>query len=385
MDLDKYMKSLPAELLDRFNYQANQEVFNRFSIVAAKKRMAPEWRAPDDNHVMTLEELLACEDEKVTWLVEGMIAESFNHVLTAQYKTGKSTLVMNLARNLADGTDFLRHFSVHVPEGNIGFWNAEMTKASFTSYIRGMDVQNAGRVHTVHLRGKSMDILNDTRAREWTEKWLRDNQIKVWIIDTWGRLCAWCGVSENKNDEVGLLLAKIDEIKRTVDDSIATVITAHTGRTQHEIGLERVRGATVLDDWADVRLLYVKDAGKEGEPRFMHGEGRNVYLREFQVSHDGETGELCINYEGGSRASVNMNELVEQIALLVAQNPSGITNSELHAAFINTDLIDKSRAIKLAVERGMIIKHETETGAFFTAPADSQMPHYMVPIENRGE
>lgn len=350
-------------LLSRFGSHENQEqvlqtaydmIVRQIAGEIKDKLLSPPWESPDADDVVTLEELMAQEDQEVTWHIDGFLGEGFNHVITAQYKTGKSLLAMNIAGALVDEYDFLGEYRVRGLKGRrVGIWNAEMMKSSFRSYIKDVKIENTNRIATAHFRGMSVDILNDVKAREWTVEWLKANDVAVWIIDTWGRLCAWCGVSENKNDEVNMLLQRIDEIKKEAGVS-TTVITAHTGRSEQNEGSERIRGATVVDDWVDVRFVYTKVQRVKGvSPRFLHGEGREVSIEEFKISLDPETGRLKKDGEV-SRKEDRLEAASDEVAAIVSQNP-GVSSSELRSAITKVgDANAKTAAMNRALDRNLI-------------------------------
>jgi hypothetical protein len=61
---------------------------------------------------------------------------------------------------------------------------------------------------------------------------------------------------ENSNSDVGVFLDQLDIIKERAGVS-NLILPVHTGRAQEQ-GIDRARGATRLDDWADVRWLLKK-------------------------------------------------------------------------------------------------------------------------------
>jgi hypothetical protein len=67
------------------------------------------------------------------------------------------------------------------------------------------------------------------------------------------------------------------------------VLPIHTGRAQ-ENGIDRARGATRLDDWADVRWLLKKT----NDGRFFSADGRDVLQEEQQLTFDETTRSLTL-------------------------------------------------------------------------------------------
>jgi hypothetical protein len=85
-------------------------------------------------------------------------------------------------------------------------------------------------------------LLTDA-GMDWTINWLIDNNVEIWLNDSWAKLCAWSDVDENDNTGVGRLTSVIDEIKKQTKITEQFITTAHTGRAKQAEGDERARGS----------------------------------------------------------------------------------------------------------------------------------------------
>jgi hypothetical protein len=94
-------------------------------------------------------------------------------------------------------------------------------------------------------------------------------------------------LDENSNVEVGMMLEALDEIKALAGVRELIIVT-HTGRALQTFGGERARGATRLDDWADVRWLLMigKDPETRQQARFFRAHGRDVDVDEGRLTFD---------------------------------------------------------------------------------------------------
>jgi hypothetical protein len=215
---------------------------------------ASPWAPPDDDaweggDQGTLAELLGADRTPRPMLVDGLLGASHNALLVAPRKVGKTTLGLNLVAALLRGEPFLgretrltevltagwcvepgRPYLKVDPrvEGYATWWNGEMDADDLLAYARPLlPVGNLAafddlptpaareeyyrlnflppqRLVVRNLRGRRVNLLDD-RAAEWAAKDLLD--CGLWVIDSWRVLCAWCGVKENDNSDVGRLTA----------------------------------------------------------------------------------------------------------------------------------------------------------------------------------
>lgn len=246
------------------------------------------WREPPS---YSLRELLALPDEPLAWRVADVMPEGSNVLLAAQYKTGKTTMMNELIRSLADGEDFLGTFKVS--PGNVAVFNYEVGQAQYGRWLRDRGIANADSVYVFNLRGFTLP-LSVPLIRDHVVRWLTNHGISVWIVDPFARAFSGAG-DENNNADVAPFLETLDGIKE--ESGVAElVMPTHTGRAEFAQGAERARGATRLDDWCDVRWLLTKD--DEGA-RYFRATGRDVETEETRLEYDPITRGLTLG--SGSR------------------------------------------------------------------------------------
>ena len=95
---------------------------------------------------MTLKDALAEPREALSYTIDRLHTASGNTLLVAQYKTGKTTLMANLLKALADGEPFLSEFAVKL-EGRVAFFNYELTREMFLDWLGdiGLSIRSAWR------------------------------------------------------------------------------------------------------------------------------------------------------------------------------------------------------------------------------------------------
>lgn len=299
------------------------------------ERAALEFREPPYRPNLTAELL---EPRLPTrYAVQDLLPAGGNALLTAQYKAGKTTCVTELARAWVDRLLFLGRYTIH-SQRRVALWNYELSQNQYNEWLDQSGIDNTDDISVLHLRGFRLD-LRSKKGEDWAGDWLKDHDIGLWIPDPFAR--AAVGIDENSNSEVGVWLDTLDVIKERagVDESVLPI---HTGRAQQEQGQERARGATRLDDWADVRWLLTKD---EVGDRFFRATGRDVEMEEEKLSFEAETHRLTIG--GGDRAWVKKRRVEDAAVSYVETNPG--SNSTTIATGIGVNKTDVPTALAAAV------------------------------------
>lgn len=293
--------------------------------MARQQDAAESWRPPPPELSTSLTAALAKPREAIRHRVSRLIGLKHNASLTGQYKTGKTTFYCGLAKSLADGSDFLGVLPVQSAVRRVGFWNCEMDEDDFLDYIQTVGIMNTDKIELLHLRGQPVRLLTET-GMDWAINWLIDNNVEIWLNDSWAKLCAWSDVDENDNTGVGRLTSVIDEIKKQTKITEQFITTAHTGRAKLAEGDERARGATALDDWVDSRMVLTR----EGENRFLFAEGRGkVAMLETKLIFDPATNLNRIG-EGDRKATrevANVNTVVEIVTASPGMNTRSLSEA----------------------------------------------------------
>jgi hypothetical protein len=248
---------------------------------------APPLRTPP--WVPTLADELALPDEDVSYRIAEVLPSGGNVLLTAQFKAGKTTLINHLAKCLADGQPLFGLLDVTRLSGRVSIFNYEVSRAQYRRWLRDVAPEHPERVALLNLRGYALPLI-DVETTEWTVRWLAERETEVWVLDPFARAAMGSVTSENDNTEVGRLLEHLDVIKERAGVR-ELILPTHTGRAEFEEGQERARGATRLDDWADVRWFLTKD--DEGQ-RFFRATGRDVEYDEKGLEYDEGTRQLQI-------------------------------------------------------------------------------------------
>jgi hypothetical protein len=261
-------------------------------------------------------------DEEQPMCVEGLLGRGHNALLASQYKAGKTTLLMNLARSLTDGLPFLGLYDTGL-QGRVGYLNYELTDADAKRWLRDLKLEHPERAFVVGLRGQPNPLASE-RGRDWLVDALTEHGVGFLMVDTFRASFVGFGDSHNDNARLAIYTAMLDSVKLRAGVQEA-VLSHHFGRKEHEQGEEHGQGAVELDNWADMRWLLTKN--KEGQ-RFLSVSGRGDGLEESQLDYDPITRRLSVGEPGVSRSDASKTNAESQI-LLAVNTAKGIGTRDL--------------------------------------------------------
>ena len=279
-----------------------------------------------------LGEELKLPREAVAWTIKDVFPTGANVTLTAQYKAGKTTLINSLARSLADGEKFLNYFDAPDHPGRIVIFNYEVNREQYRRWFDDVSIKNVEKVSLLHMKGAVFPILVP-HIQDLLVKMLKELETQTWILDPFAGAFTGSG-DENSNSDVTVFLNILDNIKERAGVS-NLVMPIHTGRSQEQ-GIDRARGATRLDDWADVRWILKKT----NDGRFFSADGRDVLQEEQQLTFDETTRSLTF---GGANAYMTKIKNNEEVWYEAVINNPGKSTSEI-LAILNKNPNDKGMA-----------------------------------------
>lgn len=331
----------------------------------ARVQLANENIPPIEPPTMLLKEYLATAPKEVAYTIDQLHIAGGNTLLVAQFKAGKTTMLLNLMRAIADGGQFLDFFNVQEMQGRVGYLDYEMHGDQFRTWATQVGLTDSKHVATPwHLRGTTLPFWTPDGA-EVMCKWLREQEVEMLIVDPAAR--AWSGLVDNENDntEVGKFTEALDRLKK--DAGVKDLILAtHMGRARFEEGEERSRGATRLEDWAD--SLWYLTADRDTGVRALRAIGRSVDLEAVAIEFDPQT--LRLRSSGQPRQEVRVDRGVQDVVDAVATLGDTPTTSDVAEAVEHSSRA-AGKYIREAEARGYIertksgrslICHLTEAG-----------------------
>lgn len=306
----------------------------------ARRRLDAEERPPlAAPPVRDLDVLLAEPDAETHYVVDQLAPANGRVMLSAQFKAGKTTLVCNLIRCLADNVPFLDRFEIARPPKRIVVIDTELDDNMLRRWLRRQDITNtAAVVDVIGLRGRvaSFDPTDEHSRNYWTNR-LRNLGCDYLILDCLRPVLDALGLDENH--DAGRFLVPFDALLADAGISDALVVQ-HMGHAG-----ERARGDSRLQDWPDAIWRIVRESDELDSTHFFSAYGRDVDVREGQLQLVGDNDHLV--YRDGSRKDLKRTNQADKrtanadyradealtcvIKLLVGQ-PDGVNQSQIFDA-----------------------------------------------------
>lgn len=337
--------------VDRHDYLVERELQRLKAREDAKKRLALETAlAAQPFDIGLLGDILQ-RPKPPPHRIEGLIPSDASTLVVAQRKTGKTTLMLNLARCLLTGEPFLGAFETRPVEGIVALLNYEVSGDQASRWADEVGVPRH-QLLLANLRGRRNPLAFDEDRAQLVAH-LRKWSVEAVIVDPFGR--AYSGASQNDSGEVGSWLVRLDEFARGEAGVKDLILTAHAGWDG-----ERTRGSSALEDWADSIITLVR--GKDdGDERYLRAEGRDVSVDEDQLRYDPATRLLTVS-GAGSRKVTTKNRRIDSLVGYVTEELEGglaLSGYEIEKRWrikgLSFQKGEANAAGRRGVERGLIV------------------------------
>uniref|UniRef100_UPI0035CB00D4 AAA family ATPase n=1 Tax=uncultured Mycobacterium sp. TaxID=171292 RepID=UPI0035CB00D4 len=284
--------------------------------------------------------LLAEPDTPAHYRIESVAPLAGRLIVSAQYKAGKTTLIGNLLRSLADSDPFLGAFTVNTPARRVVLIDNEMSDNTLRRWLRDQAITNTAAVTDVlALRGKvaAFNPLDDRCRGQWARR-LSDLGCDYLILDCLRACLDALGLDESR--EAGQFLTAYD---RLLDEAgvADTAIVHHMGHAN-----ERARGDSRLQDWPDAIWRLVRETDEPDSPRYFSAYGRDVDVHEGRLSFDPATRRLA--YAAGSRSDAKTEAAKLAVVQALAEADKPLSKNAIEAALADEHT---QRAIRTGIAK----------------------------------
>ena len=225
------------------------------------------------------------------WLIDGWMNEGSRVLTYAQFKAGKTTLISNLMRSIADGDPFLGEAAVTpMNQGEtVVLLDFEMFSRQLKDWTKVQNIQNTQSVVVKPLRGEaqSFNILDSRCRAEWARD-LRSVNCKFLIVDCIGPVMSALDLDESSNTQVGRFLRLVDELLVAARVPNCWLVQ-HMGHDE-----KRPRGASTQLGWCDVSIKLMCTNDPSTGQRSISAVGRGVSQKKRDLLYDAKTHRFTI-------------------------------------------------------------------------------------------
>jgi len=279
----------------------------------------------------SMESLLDSPEEKVRWIVEGMLPAGGTSLIVAKPKVGKSTLSRQLALAVARGEPFLGRDTSKGPVVILAF---EEKRGEARAHLRAMGGARADEVH-LHFGSAPDNAIAELRAL--VEK-LKPALV---IVDPLFRLA---GVRDaNDYAQVLRALAPLTDLARETGAHVSAV--HHAGKGERE-GADAILGSTAIFGSVDTAVL-MKRGAEFRTISTVQRYGEDLPESVLSFDREAKTAELA-----GTRAEAEEERIsAEVLAALAGKQPTG---EEDLLADIEARTGPKRKVLRLLVKDGKV-------------------------------
>lgn len=237
-----------------------------------------------------LSEIIAEGLPPLRWRVAGLLPEQGRAVIVAQRKTGKTTVVLNLAKQLLAGGKFLGLYDVEplAADQSVVVLNYEVAESQIAAWCvdHGIDPE---RLVLWTGRGSTSPFVSPAKRQELVER-LTAVRCAVLVIDPFANAFgAGGGGDQNDNSAVASFLANVNQVAEAAGVG-EVVIAVHAGWGDSA----RARGASALEDFPDSIWTLESEDGEDGDERSVYfaAKGRDVEVEKMLVEYHAATRDL---------------------------------------------------------------------------------------------
>lgn len=349
------LKNATPEQVDQQVAVAQDEDYERAKAKMRRARRAKRELDAEENpprpipKPRTLQDRLANKTKTIGYRVAELMKYGHRVLLVAQFKSGKTTMVINFVRCLVDNRQFLNRFRV-VQVSDVTIIDAEMATEDtnqLDEWYEQARIKNADRIKIVALRGaaSSFNILDPQVRTLWADN-LRGT--KFLVLDCLRPILDAIGLDEK--NETGKFFTAFDELLKEAGIPEAMVVT-HMGHQN-----ERARGDSRNLDWPDATWNLVRLNEDPSSKRFFKAFGRGVDLRETALDFDANTLQLSLG--SGTRGDEKALSAIPLVIRFVETFGGRPTQTQIRAGVRSEGMGDQSirKAIRVAVKNGQLLE-----------------------------
>jgi hypothetical protein len=240
----------------------------------------------------TIKELSAGGYEPNSWLVQRLIPSDSIVTLQGEAKSGKSTFIFHMVKELITGGQFLGQ---KLEPTNV-VYVTEQNRKSFLSQLESADIDPDSTKLTALTVERTLGFGGWENLFQACEKQVLETGAKLLVIDSWGR---FTGITEQEENKSAPVQERITVLRKLVTNTGATVLILHHVRKSGGGIVDAGMGSSALAQQVDVLLSLSGQPAEEGvspkkvsgpECRMIQSKGRFPdMMNEEQVKWEKES------------------------------------------------------------------------------------------------
>ncbi len=274
---------------------------------------------------MTCKEFSKIDFPKQQWLIENLIPREGLIIMAAPSGEKKTWLAMEMARSVANGTNFLGNDEFKTQKGRVLYLNLEMSKTEFQRRVKLLRLHQTEE--NIYLLGTNEYCLNNQENVDYLANFIDQQKISFVVIDTLRATAG--GLKEEKAEDVRKFF---DLFKRFKDKGVAIIFLDHCKKPNHFDGKipKKEHLFASQDKLASVEgLIMLKSTDRLNEINVYHRKSRNsIEYKPFKIEIvdrmgvDFDDAYMEFKYGGGiDEKEYKIDEARESILSLLIEGP----------------------------------------------------------------
>lgn len=253
--------------------------------------------------------LLSEPEEKISYVVDQILPFAGISLLGGKPKTGKTTLVRQLAMCVAQGVNFLDR---SVTKGPVLYFALEEKKSEVIKHFRDMGAGVDDEIH-IHVSGAMYETFDEMRNA------IDEHKPKLVIIDPIFRF-----VNVKDGNDYNSMTRALDPLIQLARGSQSHIICIHHLSKGDRQGTDAILGSTAILGSVDTALILKRD--NHGQ-RVIYSEQRyGSDLEESVLDFDTVTRMSKI---GGSKEEADIKKVADSICDFMSQQTTALTEKDI--------------------------------------------------------
>jgi hypothetical protein len=207
----------------------------------------------------TIKDLSAGAYEPNGWIVNRLIPSDSIVTLQGQAKSGKSTFILHMIKELISGGEFLGERLEPIKVVYV----TEQNRKSFLSQLESANIDPAATNLTALTVEGTLGLTGWKHLFQECERQILETGAKLLVIDSWGR---FTGITEQEENKTAPVQERITELRKIVTNTGATVLILHHVRKSGGGMIEAGMGSSALAQQVDVLLSLSGEPTQEDVP-----------------------------------------------------------------------------------------------------------------------
>ena len=175
----------------------------------------------------TLRDLKRNPPAPIEWTIEKLAAKGSITFALGTFKSGKSSLIVNLLWSLADTVPFRRSHPVRDVRGAIGYFDFEMGTGETYDRLNRIGCVNDHKIYVYDMVAEGFDLMSDP-SYQWLRREVDETGMEVIVLDALRHIAK--KKDGNSDSEIQAIFTQLERLKKDCPSLQDIFIPTHTAK-----------------------------------------------------------------------------------------------------------------------------------------------------------